>query len=300
MTTNSRSLNSAAIKAWLMPTHSSNPNPKYRHTRLCENPQVWPSVSACVEAYFRQSHNDAVERLRRLTHTSLHPAGTGSALPPPYHEYPFGLPPVTLQGYFGETLAGLLAESFSTAGHDDWEVPAHLFHTHVVVFQQLEQQWQSGIPVTAIFGRTGDDCLAFRRDNNRRITSVLFCESKCTCTHQSQFIADAHAKAANSAIVDIMQLVEALEYRNSPEALEWASALRVFHNELNKFPPASVHRCDAVYYVYGRSPKRSETWLSSTGPHEDYTASRSLHAVEVQLTNVLVRVRSIYQAGVWA
>jgi len=284
-----------------MPTHSSNPNPKYRHTRLCEDSQVWPSVSAYVEAYFRQAHSDAVERLRRLTHTSLHPAGTGSALPPPYHEYPFGLPAVTLQGYFGETLAALLAESFSTAGHDDWEVPAHLFHNHVVAFQQLEQQWQSGIPVTAIFGRTGDDCLAFRRDNTGRITSVLFCESKCTRTHQSQFVADAHAKAATSAIVDIMQLVEALEYRSAPEAVEWASALRVFYIELNKSPSASsVHRCDAVYYVHGRSPARSETWVSSTDPHGAYTASRSLHAVEVQLTDVLVRVRSIYHAGVWA
>lgn len=298
-TTNTTSINTSLVGTWLNETHSSNPTPTYRHTRLSENVNAWANVSAHVEDYFKQAHRDAVERLRRVTGTSLHPAGTPSPLPPPYHQYPFGLPDVTLQGYFGEILAGLLAESIGAAGHNDWEVPAHLFHVHMVAFQQLEQQGQTGVPVTTIFGRTGDDCLAFRRDGNGRIISVLFCESKCTRDHDSQLVADAHGKASNSAIVDIMQLVEALEHRNCPVAKEWANALRVLHSGLYASPPSPASRCDAIYYVHGRVPLRSQTWISPKTPHRRYTAGRSLHTIEVHLNDVLVRVHSIYQSGVW-
>jgi hypothetical protein len=296
---NTPSGNTIPISKWLSATHSSNPTPAYRHTRLSENAPAWAGVSAQVECYFKQAHRDAIERLRRVTSVSLHPAGAASSLPPPYRKYPFGLPDITLQGYFGEILAGLLAESIGAAGHDDWEVPAHLFHVHMVAFQQLEQQGQTGVPVTTIFGRTGDDCLAFRRDSNGRIISVLFCESKCTRTHDAQLVADAHDKAAKSAIVDIMQLVEALDHRNCPVATEWANALRILHSGMYASPPAHANRCDAVYYVHGQTPRRTQTWISPQQPHSSYTAGRSLHTVEVHLSDVLARVRSIYQSGVW-
>jgi hypothetical protein len=272
----------------------------YRHTRLSEASAGWDAVSAQVADYFKHAHQDAMERFRRLAGMSLHPAGTPTPLPPPYEKYPFGLPNTTLQGYFGEIIAGLLAETSGAAGFNDWEVPAHLFHTHIVAFQQLEQQGQTGVPATTIFGRTGDDCLAFRRDGDRRIISVLFCESKCTTGHDACLIKDAHTKAAKSGIVDILQLVEVLEWRGCPCAAEWANALRVFHSQLHAPPPAPpVHRCDAVYYVHGQAPCRSQTWMSPLAPHCDYVAVRSLHSVEVYLEDVLVRIRFIYQAEVW-
>jgi hypothetical protein len=288
-----------SISAWLQETHSSNPDPAYFHTRFAEQPDKWDRVSAQVATYFREAHSDAIQRLRRLAGISLHPAGAATSLPRPYETYPFGLPTITLQGYFGEILAGLLAEEFGAAGREDWEVPAHLFHTHVLVFQQLARQAQTGVTVETIVGRTGDDCLAFRRDEQRTIASVLYCEAKCTRDHDSTLINDAHEKCSSGAIVDIFQLIEALESRNSSSATEWADALRVFHSQLHATPAVAIDRIDAVYYVHGQAPVRSDTWISPDGRPNAYVADRTLHSVEICLADVETRMRSIYRAEVW-
>jgi len=45
---------------------------------------------------------------------------------------------ITLQGYLGETLAGLAVEHFGAFGKRDWHVPAFLFRFHDQEFQHLD------------------------------------------------------------------------------------------------------------------------------------------------------------------
>jgi len=301
-TSNRRSngLAKASVLNWLNEAHSPTKKKNYFHTRYSESVSGWGAVSGSVADYFRYAHDDAIQRFRRVAGISLHPSGKRQQLPTPYDQYPFGFPDIAAQGLFGEVLAGLLAETCGAAGFDDWEVPAHLFHTQIIAFQQLEQQSQSGTTATTLFGRTGDDCLAFRRDpNTSEIVSVLYCEAKCTATHNIALVQEAHSKAATSGIVDILQLIEALASRNSQDADQWVDSLRVFYGQLHSPPPTAIDRTDAVYYVHGQAPVQRLTWIDCDKPIPEYNASRRLHAVEVHLTDVLVRVRSIYCPQVW-
>jgi hypothetical protein len=134
-----------------------------------------------------------LERLRDLAGITLDPLGepdTGD----PALEYPHKLPLSTLQGYFGEVFAGLIVENGSALGESGWQVPAFLFRTHAVAFEQLELMRQTGQPLKGVPGRTGDDCMAFRRDSQGNIIRTLYCEAKCTLGHDTSLIADAHER----------------------------------------------------------------------------------------------------------
>lgn len=281
--------------AWLERRTLSNPGTGYRHHHYLERDGGWDETSEPICGYFRAAHDDAIRRIDRLVGPSLHPAG---ATAPNAHRYPCTLPLVALQGYFGEVLAGMFAEHGTPSGHNDWEIPAFLFRTHLVAFQQLEAQAQNGAMAAAIPGRTGDDCLAFRRGGDGKILAVLFCEAKCTTDHDAGLIADAHDKAAVSAIVDILQLIEVLLGRGTPEAGEWIDALRLLRSQLIE-APATVTRHDAVVYVHQRAPIQNLTWIPPNQPHAKYTARRPLDAFEIRIPDVAARVRAVYAVEVW-
>src|SRR6266852_5613517 len=139
--------------------------------------------------------------------------------------------------------------SFSPHDESGWEIPAFLFRKHNVAFEQLEAFFQGGTDeLGRIPGRTGDDCLAFCRDNTGSITKSLYCEAKCTASHDSGMIAKAHVKVGSSSMVSIPQLVEILQRRDSPEAKKWIDALRKYRMRLTL---KSAHRLNMVNYVYG-------------------------------------------------
>lgn len=267
----------------------------YRHHHFAEVDDSWSQVAEPVCEFFLHAHDDAIRNIERLVGPSLHPAGIPVAIA---NGYPHALPPVTLQGYFGEVLAGMFAEHGAPGGQHDWEVPAFLFRTHLVAFQQLERDAQTGDMPTAIPGRTGDDCLAFRRDSDGRIIALLFCEAKCTLDHDAQLIADAHAKASAGAVVDILQVIDVLLAQGTPEAIAWVDALRILRDQLRD-ERTTVTRHDAVVYVHQRAPIRDPSWMSPERPHEQYTARRSLDAFEIRLPNVSARIQAVYSAEVW-
>ena len=216
-----------------------------------------------------------------------------------YAGYPHELPQVTLQGYFGEVMAGWFAESHTPCGLLGWVVPAHLFRYHLTAFQYLEQLAQKGSAPGAIVGRTGDDCLAFRKNTEGSITDILFCEAKCTQNHSSTLIADAHEKAAAGAIADIPQLIEVLLGQGSSDALSWVDALRALHLTLIKGTTSAAIRHDMVCYVHGQTPQQRTTWISPTSRHSAYASDRVLNVVELRLTDVLGRIGSLYTSEVW-
>ena len=285
-----------AEKYWLNTVPNAGANGNYRHALYVEEPENWEQFRDQIVEYFQNAHADARARLTGLAGASLHPAGTPST---PYDEYPFGLPQVTLQGYFGEILAGFLAENVAPAGLFDWQVPAHLFRFHLQAFQFLEHRSQAGHGPSAVVGRTGDDCLAFRRDGNGEVIAVLFCEAKCTTSHAAALIRDAHEKVSASEIVDILQLVEILKDSPKPDATDWIMSLRMFHMQLHSNARHTHQRHDLVCYVHQSIPKKNATWIQSDRPHEAYTAGRSLDVYEVRLTDVAARLLSIYSEENW-
>jgi len=281
------------IKSWLTVTVQTDPGGRYQHALGQENGANLSTVLPRLQVLVSNAHEDARNRLRRLANGSLDPLSAPSAKDPA-DGYPKRLHIQTLKGYFGEILAGAVAENLGPFGKV-WEVPAYLFRFHHVEFQQLAMMNQTGADANRRPGRTGDDCLAFLRDNNGDIVAVLFCEAKCTSGHDAGLIGDAHEKSssANLLPVDLLQVIEVLEDSTDPAAAGWVDALRSLYFR-GPTPAPPYERFDQVTYVCGQKPVREKTWIPSGSPHPKYTGGRRLHVAEIHLSDVEELVKKVY------
>jgi hypothetical protein len=283
------------IRSWLKLKVQTAPGGLYQHALGQENGANRSTILPGLQILVSSAHEDARKRLRRLANGSLDPLSAPGPRDPA-EGYPERLHIQTLKGYFGEILAGAVAENLSPFGKD-WAVPAYLFRYHLVEFQQLAMMNQTGADATLRPGRTGDDCLAFLRDSNGGIVAVLFCEAKCTADHDDGMIGDAHEKSSlpNLLPVDLLQLIEILEDSAVGDAKEWVMALRSLHLK-GPNPPAPYERFDQVTYVCGRKPVRGgrESWISSAKPHDRYKGGRRLHVAEIHISEVEELVKNVY------
>lgn len=241
------------------------------------------------------AHEDSRKRLRDLLGDSLDPLCPDS--PYPVDQYPQCLHELTLKGYFGEIFAGVIAEHFSPHSEDGWKVPAYLFRNNLEAYRQLETLDQSSASIGIIPGRTGDDCLAFKRDDTGRITNSLVCEAKCTNQHDSSLLDDAHTKISEPYLkpLDLMQLIEILKSYNDDVSNQWVNALKKLHIEKNH---TNYERCDLVSYVCGLEPRRPpsrKTWIDPpTNMNDFYTGGRKLETVEIHLYDVEGIISKVY------
>lgn len=285
------------ITEWLSPRVSQSTDGRYRHQLLIEDTSRWNELQPSIKRYFRFAHADAVRRLRKLAGVSLHPFRPSETRIDPARNYPHSFGMTVLKGYFGEVFCFILAESYSPCGISNWEAPCFLFRYHLVAFQQLEVVNMGATPSTMIPGRTGDDALAFRRDRTGRITAVLYCEAKCTATHDSNLITKAHEKVSQPGPVDILQMIEVLQDYENPEAERWIIALHHFREKLLS---GEVDRKNLVCYVCGQRPVINDTWIPTDRPHEAYaTHDRCLEAIEVHLDNVEATISAVYSSEGW-
>lgn len=284
------------ISTWLSIDLKKSVNGRYEHALGREYGEKRASILHRLKRLVTEAHDDARKRLRALVGGSLDPLGEGDARDPA-EGYPQKLHMQTLKGCFGEVLAGVVAQNLEPFGYDDWQVPAHLFRFHLVEFQQLEFMHQTGEEAELRPGRTGDDCLAFRRNGDGEIVATLFCEAKCTKGHRSTLIDDAHDKSSlpNQLPVDLLQLIEVLLDSESKAAAGWVKALRKLHLK-GPNPGGGYERIDQVTYVCGKQPamKGHTTWIRTDRPHAKYTGGRRLHVAEIQLTDVEGLIEDVY------
>lgn len=249
-------------------------------------------MSSALRAFCQNALEDFRRRVRTLLGVSLDPLQAG--VPDPLDGWPATCHPITLQGYFGETLAALMVERFPPFAENGWQVPGYLFRFHVAAFQQLEKLRQTCEQAKAIPGRTGDDCLAFQRDARGSITKALVCEAKCTSRHASSLLSDAHCKLSEPLWkpVDLPQLIEVLMASANPDAASWIAPLRRLW--LAEDPPANYERYDYLVYVCGRKPRARTAWLERNRAHRRYTANRRLEVVEVHFVGVSDLIQAVY------
>jgi hypothetical protein len=279
------------LVTWLVAQRVEAPD-SYNHQLLTEDGSYAEGGVAALAALVREAHRDARERLERLASRSLDPLDPSRPAGQP--SFPDDLETTTLQGYLGEVFAGLVAENYLPHGQR-WHVPAFLFRGHVSAFQALERARQQGGAVGRTLGRTGDDALAFQIDDDGVITAWLYGEAKCTSDHDSSLIADGHEKlsAPDWVPVDLIQLIEILESKGTPEADAWAESLRVLNFATADTAPP---RFDMLVYVCGRSPAQQNrsTWISTTEAHEKYLGGKPLEAVEIHLTDFVATLAAAY------
>lgn len=279
-------------KTCLLPEVSWSADRRYRHQLIKEKTEKHRKLLRILSEICQEAHADFIRHFRKLAGISLDPLGQ---IPnDPCAGYPERLHHRTLMGYFGEVFAGIAAEHFSPLGEDGWEVPIHLFRFHSHAFHQLEKINQSGKEGGIIPGRDGDDCLAFKRDTDGKITRSLVCEAKCTANHDSGMINSAHQNLSSRPAkpVDLLQLVAALRDYSDEGSEQWVESLLQLY--LN--PPAKDYEtCDMVSYVCGRPPVRNPSWIPADSPHPSYTGRRRLEAVEIQLSDVNRLVDEVYK-----
>ena len=273
---------------WLSNEISKSEDKRYRHRLLKERQERRTEVIKELKSFVLEAHEDARHRLRRLAGISLDPCSDSSE-DDPSEGYPQRLHIQTLKGYFGEIFAGLIAENLSPFGKD-WDVPVFLFRHHLPAFHRLEKLRQ-GEEAKKDFGRFGDDCLAFQRDELRQIIRILYCEAKCILRNHKDKIEEAHAKVSEASIVDIPQVIEVLLERGDPISLQWADSLRnIWLDDANQ----EYERLDLVSYICPPVRGSEETRIPRDKPHEKYTGGRQLEAVETHLHDIEDLVREIY------
>jgi hypothetical protein len=258
-----------------------------------ENREVRFEILPRLKQIVFEAHEDARQRLRRIEGVSLDPLEIDDGRDPA-DGYPERLPMSTLMGYFGEVFAGIVCENFAPLDESDWQVPAHLFCHHFEAFRYLERVRQdTGSADRAVFGRKGDDCLAFVLNDEDQIKRAIFCEAKCLNTSDNRQIASAHRKVSDKVNIslDRQQLIEVLRDSDDPEAKRWVEALRRLRFQEDD---SDYERCDLVCYVCGQSP-RDFCRIPRDQPHSSYTAGRRLEAVEVYLDQVRQLVRETYE-----
>ncbi|KFD42574.1 hypothetical protein HY02_00325 [Peptococcaceae bacterium SCADC1_2_3] len=278
---------------WLSNSINESKDKKYRHRLLKENLDQRSKALEILKSYFQKAHEDVRRHLYKVAGLSLDPLDSPPAYDPA-KGYPECLHIRTLKGYFGEVFAGLVAENFSPFEYN-WKVPVFLFRFHKLAFEQLEMWRQTGEKPGIIPGSSGDDCLAFQRDEKGRVVRSLVCEAKCTPDHQSKMISDAHEKVSdhNPIPVNRMQLIEILLEYDDPESSQWVESLRQLWLDKSI---TDYERCDLVSYVCGHSPVKGgrKTWIPADKPYEKYTGGRRLEAIEAHLCDVEGLVREVY------
>jgi len=284
------------LDSWLGAEETrSATSPPYCHLLLRQREDVDSEVWNELFAYIDHAHAGARQALRAPLADSLHPLQHNTDVDPAFG-YPHKLGDTALKGFFGEIIAGIAAEYYAGNDEHEWEVPVYLFRTHVVAFQQLELMKQTDDWERQIVGRTGDDGLAFARDEDGRIVAWLACEAKCTGNHSSTLIRDNHVKLSQAVTrpVDLLRLIDALkDYRDDDYSRNWITALRRYWWDDSRNP--SVIRCDFSMYVCGACPRRNRTWIPTDAPHRGYTGRRNLTSAELHLPGVDSIIQSLYE-----
>lgn len=298
-------LTPALLNAWLVYRGFPQASPRYRLRIWREDNEALAALRVELLAYFDETFEDARKRIRTGFDDDLSPFNDPAT--DPAANYPAQLNRVTLQGYLGETLGVLAIEHWGAIGHQDWIVPAMLFRVHDVEFQHLEtinERLLAGEPFDrdAIRerrpGRTGDDALAFRIDDQGTITDILTIEGKCVRRHSNDTIREAHAKlsAAGQRSTGVRELINLLQDYDTPAAQQWQNALlQVWRNGFR-----NVGRHNGVAYACGQVPQLPATriaWMSETHPDAAYTVDRNLEAMEFQFPDLNLVVDILYRGA---
>ena len=292
------------LEAWLIDRGLANGNGNYRLRLWCEDRAALDDIQEELAEYVDEALDDARGRIRRGFEDSLSPFNDPAN--DPAANFPKLLNRITLQGYFGEILAAIAIEHWGAQGNFDWFVPAFLFRTHDQEFQHLEsinerimrgEDYEPDDVAERRPGRTGDDCLAFRIDDQDSITDVIMIEAKCLTANNPAKMSDAHSKfsATENRLSGVRELVNLLSDYEAPEAQRWQTALLRLWQE--RFSNAA--RYDGVLYACAQAPVRGTrvAWMPADAAHADYTGGRFLEGLEFQFEELAEMIDRLFRGA---
>lgn len=292
------------IDSWLEETVSGSPGGPYFHRLLREQARD-PALEKSLLQYVHAAHEDAREKVRKVLGQTLTPFIDTPQ--DPAYGYPAALHERTLMGYWGEILAGLIAENKQVHGKGVWEVPAYFFRFHHLAFQQLEkvkdklargETFDFDDNKLTVVGRTGNDVLAFQRTPKGELAGILVCEAKCFESHNMSAAHEAHQQLSEERTrpYGILQLIEILNDYGTPESTAWRDILSAFFLD----PNAKVPIFNMLSYACGNRPAGPNrlSWLSNQAADQNYKGKRPLEVVEIQLNEPEKFVKNLYRHGI--
>ncbi len=298
-----RRLTPALLDAWLVAQPVQSPHRSYRLRLWRGSHSGLSAIRGELLAYIDEALEDTRRRIRRGFEDDLSPFNDPKR--DPAANYPALLHRVTLQGYFGETLAVIAVEHWGAHDRADWKVPSFLFRLHDQEFQHLEainERLLAGEGYTPDReaelrpGRTGDDGLAFRMNTENTITDVLTLEAKCLARSHPAKIEEAHKKLAAGGLrpSGIRELINLLAEYDTGEAQVWLAALLGLWKDGYRF----AKRHHAIAYTCGQIPRQTPgrlAWMPTDAPHPAYPSDGNLEGMEFQFEDLGMIIDSLYR-----
>ncbi len=247
------------ITSWLNVVVQKATGGRYEHALAQENGHNRSSILPQLKVLISDAHEDARRRLRKLASGPLDPLNEPTAKDPA-EGYPERLHIQTLKGYFGETIAGAVAENLHPFGMKDWTVPAYLFRFHLVEFQQLDMMDQTGDAAHIRPGRTGDDWPSQQRGIEQLVQGNSFV--LCTPTGSGKTTVAEIAilqrlfSPSDNAVIDLAPLVMYLVPKRALAAEVEAKLLRTI-------APLSKERVVITGLYGGIDWGPTDAWLTS-------------------------------------
>lgn len=296
-------VNQDDLLKWLSNQVNEGSGSIYRHRHMLEADRAHlETVKPQLKTYVQQAHADAKARFQRFLDTdSLDPLEPRRS---DHIDYPGSLPSQTLMGYFGEVMAGLLAQTVTPFAGDQWYVPAFLFRFHEDARSRLYElrmmnrdgQDTSRLRRRPIIGRHQDDCLAFRFGPDGKIIASLVCEAKCLQNNNQEKVDEAYEKVSQGPLIPVSlpQLIEIMESSSSQHAQQWVDALWELHlrNPLTHF-----QRHNFITYICGTKPnQQTGSYLPKDHPNPKYVGHIPLEVAEVSIKSLRDLVWDLYDA----
>jgi hypothetical protein len=282
----------ATVTNWLRPKWTRSSAPAYTHLQLIEDASKREAAKPIIERYLREAHDDALRFFSGSYVRTLDPRArdiTSRAA----SSYPALVEDLTLAAFFGEVMAGLISELYEP--HNlRWAIPVFCFRTHSNLFLELIRAAEDNRAVGRVFGRTGDDCLAFALNAERSsLSAVLLCEAKCSYTHRQRSIQDGHRNLSQRSILQLEfgQVIQILRDRSNPGDRDWVEAIETLRDTPSSTPSPKY---DLLAYIFGTPSSAGTPRISPTTKHRAHTSATQLVAVESHLADIAPFIRTVY------
>lgn len=266
-----------------------------------------------LKPYFESAHLDARTVFHDFMGISLHPDDEKQA----DVSYPSSLHLTTLKGFFGEVLAGLLAEGYDLVGDHDWKVPVFLFRFHDDAKKYLYTLVRDPDQERQTIGRLGTDFIGVSIDDDGEVSRLISGEAKWRKVLSQSAIDSVmlgpKKKGKQERVEGQGVWAELNREVNPPNGLRelqialkeidpegHAEAILSMDKQLSAFDATTVPKTDLVLIVgeANKTREKGDCLIEYDNVPNEYLAGNDLQVVEIVLSNGESLIKDLY-ASLW-
>lgn len=286
----------------------------YGHLLIEQEKASDDKLLSTLREYFESAHLDARNNFHSFMGISLHPDDNEKKSEA---SYPSSLHLTTLKGFFGEVLAGLLAEGYELVGRKKWKVPVFLFRFHDDAKKYLYTLVRDPNQERQTIGRLGTDFIGISIDDDGNVDSLISGEAKWRKQLSQSSIDNVmlgpKEKGKQERVKGKGVWFELNKEVNPPNGLRelqialkeidpegYAQAILSMDKQLSAFDANVVPKTDLVVIVGEAAKKRikGDRLIVHDKIPKAYLANNDLQVVEIVLSNGEALIKDLY-ASLW-